>query len=274
MEIRSVYKTTKGRKLGLSLFTSVNPDAPVLLFLHGFKGFKDWGFIPWLGEQFSANGIHFLSMNFSHNGISLHGTEFTETEKFSKNTYSLELEEALEVATLTERGFFNGITSPVRGIFGHSRGGGIALVAASRIPGLFAAAVWAPVSNFYRYSPEVLEAWRNRAYLEVANARTGQVFQVNYSLYNDLEKNSKALDIEAAVKRMQIPLCVVHGTSDDSVPDQEGKDVATWAGDLSELHLIEAANHAFGAVHPFVGSNPQLETAFNKTLQFFQKHLS
>ena len=108
MEIKTIYKTTRGKKLALSFFATEETDAAVILFLHGFKGFKDWGFIPWLGKQFSARGFHFLCFNYSQNGISLQSEEFTELDKFARNTYSLELEETLEIAQLPGRGFFSG----------------------------------------------------------------------------------------------------------------------------------------------------------------------
>jgi len=39
------------------------------VYVHGFKGFKDWGFVPYIGETFASKGFAFLTFNFSHNGI-------------------------------------------------------------------------------------------------------------------------------------------------------------------------------------------------------------
>ncbi len=30
---------------------------PVLLFAHGFKGFKDWGFFPYASERFASSAF-------------------------------------------------------------------------------------------------------------------------------------------------------------------------------------------------------------------------
>ena len=43
---------------------------PVLIFLHGFKGFKDWGHFPMVAEYLARSGFAVLRFNFSHNGTS------------------------------------------------------------------------------------------------------------------------------------------------------------------------------------------------------------
>ena len=80
--------------------------APCLIFVHGFKGFKDWGFWPYSGNYFAGKGFFVLSFNFSHNGIGKNLTEFTEHDKFADNTFSLELEELNEIIDALLDGFF------------------------------------------------------------------------------------------------------------------------------------------------------------------------
>jgi len=42
---------------------------PVVVACHGFKGFKDWGFHPWLGEHLADAGLAAVHFDFSRNGV-------------------------------------------------------------------------------------------------------------------------------------------------------------------------------------------------------------
>ena len=39
---------------------------PVILFNHGFKGFKDWGPFNLMASKFAEAGFVFIKMNFSY----------------------------------------------------------------------------------------------------------------------------------------------------------------------------------------------------------------
>ena len=45
------------------------PPRTAVVVVHGFKGFKDWGFFPHLCEEIAAGGHAVVSFNFSWNGI-------------------------------------------------------------------------------------------------------------------------------------------------------------------------------------------------------------
>jgi len=49
---------------------------PVIIFLHGFKGFKDWGAFPDACAELSAAGFAVVAMNSSLNGVGESMTEF------------------------------------------------------------------------------------------------------------------------------------------------------------------------------------------------------
>ena len=43
---------------------------PIVIFCHGYKGFKDWGAWDLMAEEFSKAGVFFIKFNFSHsNGL-------------------------------------------------------------------------------------------------------------------------------------------------------------------------------------------------------------
>ena len=46
--------------------------APLVLCAHGFKGFRAWGFWPYICERLAAAGFHALRLDYSHNGVEAH----------------------------------------------------------------------------------------------------------------------------------------------------------------------------------------------------------
>ena len=65
---------TLASRLGDSIHGDLRlPDGsgphPVVVCCHGFKGFKDWGFHPWLGTLLAGAGLAAVHFDFSRNGV-------------------------------------------------------------------------------------------------------------------------------------------------------------------------------------------------------------
>jgi pimeloyl-ACP methyl ester carboxylesterase len=152
----------------------------------------------------------------------------------------------------------------------------VALLTAGAEPRVRAVVTWASVSHWNRWPPEVLAEWRACGYIEVENARTKQVFRLTTDLLDDLEAHGHGrLNIERAVRALAargVPMLIVHGDGDESVPIGEGRDLAGWGG--GELRVISGANHTFGAVHPFRGRTPDLGAVMSETVAFFRRHVA
>ena len=86
--------TSDGKK---QMSDSADRKLPVIIVCHGFKAFKDWGPFPAIGRYFAESGFVSIVFNFSHNGIGKNFRKFSEREKFSVNTFSLELEDVATV---------------------------------------------------------------------------------------------------------------------------------------------------------------------------------
>jgi len=250
--------------------------SPCLIFVHGFKGFKNWGFGPYIGNYFSSKGFFVLSFNFSHNGIGESLTEFDELDRFAENTFSLELDELSQLISAYLNGFFGGTSNTNLGLLGHSRGGGISILTANQNPAVSAVAVWSSVSTFDRYTRRQKEVWRDRGVFEVINSRTRQMMRLNISLLDDLEENKKdKLNIENAVRDLKKPLLIVHGEQDLAVPVKEAEKLYSYSDkELSELFIVPAAGHTFDIKHPFEGTNEKFESILEKTYQFFNQNLN
>jgi dienelactone hydrolase len=244
-------------------------QVPLIIVLHGFKGFKDWGFFPDLCTRFTESGYASLCFNFSRNGIGQDLMEFTELDKFATNTYSHELSDVKSVIrAIDDQVIGKNIVDPQRmAIIGHSRGGAVALLSALEMQERFqAVATWASISNLNRYTDDQIKKWEKNGFIEIQNARTGQIMPMNKSFIKDLQKNKKKFNLEARLPDLEIDSLFIHGLNDTSVPAQESENLHQWCGAYhKKLELIEDADHTFNIKHPFSKINDQYELASTLT---------
>lgn len=251
--------------------------ASVVVACHGFKGFKDWGFWPATGRRFAEAGIALVTFNVSGSGIGDDPETFTELDRFAENTLGKELQDLGAVLdAVSNRELPLGDVDIRRlGLLGHSRGGGIALIRASRDPRVRALVTWAAVAAFDRFDEETERIWRERGYVEVPNTRTGQVFRMNLDFLDDLRANRDTYDPVAAARRLRIPSLFIHGTRDESVPADEAQQLSRAADPgYGRLALIQGAGHTFGATHPFSAPTEELLQVWEKSLAWFEDGLS
>jgi uncharacterized protein len=248
------------------------PPRSAVLVVHGFKGFKDWGFFPHVCEALTGDGHAVISFNFSRNGVTDDPDTFADLESFARNTFTRELDEIRRLLGEIRGGDL--LPRPVRriGLLGHSRGGGSAVLAAGEDGELDALVTWAAVARFDRWAEETKEEWRRERRIHVLNARTGQQMPLDVALLEDFEANAERLDILDTARRLETPWLIVHGEADASVPADEARELAgTNSG--AELEVIPGAGHTFEAVHPFAGSTPELDRALEVTGAHFRRHL-
>jgi hypothetical protein len=60
---------------------------------------------------------------------------------------------------------------------------------------------------------------------------------------------------------------------DESVPVQEAKDLWDRSGRKSRLLVLPHGSHTFGARHPWAGTTPELDRAFDETTGWFTANL-
>ncbi|MCX6173872.1 MAG: alpha/beta fold hydrolase [Ignavibacteriales bacterium] len=247
-----------------------------LVFVHGFKGFKDWGFGPYLGEYLANKGFFVITFNFSHNGVGENKTEFTELEKFAKNTFSREIKELNEIISAFRNDFFEVKGNTPLGLIGHSRGGAIVLLTASKRNDIDSIVTWAAISRLDRYSKRQNQEWRKKGFFEILNTRTNQMMRLDIKLLNDIENNSNSsLNIENALKNLNIPLLIAHGEQDLAVPIVEAEQLYKWSDkSRTEFYKLFSTGHTFDIVHPFNGTSEKFDKLLDKTTNFFVNHLN
>ncbi len=260
-----------------AFFTENGLKKDVVLFCHGYKGYKDWGAWDLVAEKFAQNNFFFVKMNFSHNGATPEQPiDFPDLEACGNNNFIIELDDLETVIDwLTSEEIAPGEMNSARlSLIGHSRGGGIVLLKAAEDPRVKAVATWAGVSDFASRFPagKVLEDWKKKGVAYVHNARTKQEMPHYFQFFTTFKENEDRLNIRNAVSDLNIPCLILHGDQDETVPAEEARDLQSW-GKNAKLKLITGANHTFGSSQPWQseGLPPHLETAVQETIDFFRQ---
>lgn len=253
-----------------------NTPKPVVVFCHGYKGFKDWGAWHLVAEEFAKAGFFFLKFNFSHNGGTIEQPiDFPDLEAFSENTYTKELNDVDRVLKELKSYSHEADASQVH-IIGHSRGGGLALLAAEIHNNIVKAATWAGVSDFatrFYEGTDAFKDWEKSGITYVENSRTNQQLPHKFSFYEDFDANREAYTIKRAVSNTQKPLLIVHGSEDTTVPLHESESIKEWAPQ-GKLHVIEGADHVFQTKHPWKKETlpNEMKEAVKETAKFFKSN--
>ena len=182
-----------------------NLDVPrharaLVILIHGFEGFKDWGFFPWLAECLRDD--KFAICRFTMSG------DTTKVQLADLRAVVAHCQKRLPIPTF---------------LLGHSRGGGVAILGASEVANLRGVVTWSAIAD---------------------------------------------ADILAAASHLDVPLLVVHGKRDATVPVGQSSKIAAQARDASRL-LIGGASHTFNAIHPLVHVPRALELAEAVSARFF-----
>ncbi|WP_417875415.1 alpha/beta hydrolase family protein [Winogradskyella sediminis] len=227
----------------------------IVIFCHGYKGFKDWGAWNIMAEMFAQLGCCFIKFNFSHNGGTMENPiDFPDLEAFGNNNYSKELEDLDAVITWSQNRFASNKTININNIsvIGHSRGGGIAILKSSIDTRIAQLITLASVSNFENRfgTEEAIKTWKEEGVKYVVNGRTKQQMPHYYQFFEDFKANENSLNIEAAIKQIEIPILILHGDKDSSVNISEAKALHQWQPN-SQLTIVENADHVFNTKHPW-----------------------
>lgn len=245
---------------------------PIIIFSHGFKGFKDWGHFNVMAQQFAEAGFVFIKFNFSYNGTTTEDPlNFGDLEAFGNNNYIIELDDlkkvmdwALSYEALKKESDGNKLY-----LLGHSRGGGITILKAGEDARVKKIVTWASVSQMDRNKPLTVETWKRDGVVYAKNARTKQDMPLYYQFYETILANKERLNIHHAVKRLTIPFLIVHGTADTAVKYRDAEELLLWAKH-GKLLKIENGDHTFGVKHPFREPLPEMaKEVIEKTIGFF-----
>jgi alpha-beta hydrolase superfamily lysophospholipase len=230
----------------------------IIIFCHGFKGFKDWGCWQMVADYFVDNGFAFLKFNFSHNGMGLEDSvEFTALDKFATNTFGKEMKDidSVEQFIVNELpGILPEINVGKISIIGHSKGGVSALLYCTQYDTkITKVCTWASPFDFHRsWNSKFINKWRSEGVQYIKNARTNQMMPMNREVLEDMEINKEKYSLLNAGQKLQIPYLIIQGTNDAAVKMEEF-DLLKKHFSKAKNQIILEANHVFGGSHPYVG---------------------
>lgn len=270
------FKGSAGKLITADLtYAKYNDEVPIVVFAHGFKGFKDWGAWPLAAEIFAIKGLPFFKFNFSHNGTSPENlASFADLRGFGNNNFKIELDDLGLVLDFIQNKApkfefkWNGELC----LIGHSRGGAISLLKASNDDRITKCATWASVSDLERYiEMKEFSKWKEDGVHYISNSRTNQDMPIYFQFVEAYAQNADQLNVSSNLEKLECPLLIVHGTNDKVVPSEDAQTLYEEVAH-SILIEIENANHTFNTKHPLTDRKipKAFAEAIAETIEFFK----
>ncbi|GBD06988.1 hypothetical protein HRbin21_00798 [bacterium HR21] len=273
-----LVSTSGERILGDLRWLPSRGTGPMIIMLHGFTGFKDWGFFPYVATEFALRGACVVTFNFSLSGY-IEGSDRVERpELFARNTIGQEVADTRTVITAFTKRTVEAPASWWKRwnkrlfLLGYSRGAGVALITLREDPklGVERLALWSPVTTFDHYTERQKKRWRQRGTLEVSHTRTSQILHMNVEYLEDLEANVERYNLHRAIAALRCPTLIVHGMHDITVPLRSVQELVAAAPEgLVKLHVLPHTGHTFGVDHPMRQPSPAVIEATTVTAEFF-----
>lgn len=239
---------------------SSGASAPPVVLFHGFRGYKDWGFIPLLAKRLAEEGMVAVAFSASGSGIRDRDGAFAEPERLRRNTYARELADlgrVVDWAVNRTRGPAEG--PPKAGLVGHSRGGTLCLLDAASDSRIGCVATLGAQSQVGIWKPEQIAAWERGEDVSVYDFRARSRLSIGPDLWDDFKRNQGRYDVPRAVESLETPLLIVHGDRDTVVALEHAQRIASHAAAaMTELRIIEGAGHTFQGGDRIRRTPPQL----------------
>ncbi|MGA0046254.1 MAG: alpha/beta hydrolase family protein [Candidatus Kapaibacteriota bacterium] len=249
---------------------------PLVLLLHGFKGFRNWAFWPVAAQGLAQQGFAVVRLDFALNGMCCTNDRVIALEDFAQNTLMNEVhdvEDFLEAITQeSELATLAAVVDPeTLHVIGHSRGGGIAMVVGRRRleqgKPLTTVTGWNSVGSWERIGPHQIDQWRQQGYYVVQHARTQQELRMNYTYVESYLEHRDELSLQRAVAGLGDRLHFVHAETDLTVPLAEVRRLLRDADRATTIDVIPGSTHTFGMQHPIDHVTPAFAQVLTLTVQ-------
>lgn len=267
-----IYVGSENRESLYDFSVPENPKA-IVVFVHGYKGYKDWGAWNLVQKTFVESGFGFIKFNLSHNGGTVNEPiDFSDLDAFGRNDYSKDLYDINRIIKLLHAWMDeNKLELPIY-LLGHSKGGGEAILYTHLYKGISKLVTWAAISDIECRFPtaDAMDDWRVNGVYYVKNSRTNQLMPHYYSFYENYIENKERFHIQTACENINIPFLPIHGDMDLSVSISEGILISRWA--QVDLEIIKGAGHTFQTKQPWESENipEDMKKVLDKTIGFFK----
>jgi len=279
-----VISSTEGLPIRWDLYSPISGTSrefPVILFIHGFKGFKDWGAFPDACEDLARSGFGVVAFNLSLGGVGENPTDLDRMDLFSRQTFTQDLDDIRSIIQALQKGEIKDshthLNTDFLGIVGHSRGGHLAIVAAAEFDSIQCLVTWSAVGNYLDFWTDSMKKdWEKDGVTQVLNLRTQKNMPLGKVVYDDAIENEDRVIAMHRVKELRVPSLFIHAREDETVPypHSEQLHIHSAAKD-KELRLIAKAGHTFGVSHPFQEDDfpKPFQELVDETIGWFREHL-
>lgn len=235
---------------------------PLVVLVHGFKGFRNWAFFPFAAQHFASLGAFVLRFDFAYNGMQGSNDRVLSESDFAVNTVTQECADLSVVLKSIESD--NHLTALLDScwdgrihLIGHSRGAAITLISAAEyaaIQGHFAhiskIVLWNPVGSLARWTERQKKIWLSDGFVTVENSRTKQLLRMDASYVKDIDNNLERFNLATHLNQLAERTLVVHAAQDVTVPLKESRKLIDRSGSHVHLQVIDNTGHTFGITHP------------------------
>jgi len=181
------------------IYSDTSEPKPVVVFCHGYKGYKDWGAWQLMLKEIAKQGNFVVAFNFSHNGGTIEQPiDFPDLEAFGNDNFSKQqddLQSVIDEVLSSEFKFASHVNVNSVTIIGHSRGGAMAMIKAAEENKITKVITLASVSTYETSFPkgEELEKWEKEGVRYITNGRTKQEMPLYYQLFENFKENNAEL---------------------------------------------------------------------------------
>jgi uncharacterized protein len=256
--------------------TEINPILkPINIIIHGFKGFRTWGFIPTLAKEIAQEVGPSIAIDFSLDGTEdKSGEIYYNNDDFRRNTISQMLLEIKSLLDFIQNGEFSDeFNCKFNGkinLIGHSMGGALSIITAFEDQGISKICLWATPQKLIWNTDRQKTEWREKGFMEIKIQSTGQILNLDVGYLEDKENNLQRFDLLQSISSLEIPICIIHGKQDFTVRLHSAEELRDAASDNEnmEYHIIEKCNHVFNTSHPFSEIKKPLSESISYTINF------
>jgi alpha-beta hydrolase superfamily lysophospholipase len=241
------FKNSNGLNLVGILHNPENKTDSAVIIAHGFTSNKDYPRHIKTADALASKGIAAFRMDFGGSGES-DGREITIASELD------DLESAIKY--MKNLGYEN------MGLLGESLGGLISLKAYS--DDIKAIILWAPVTRI-RQTLQLTDlekkSLEDKGYF--IRVKDGKDFKIPQEYINERLN----VDKESVLREVKIPVLIIHGTEDKTIPISDSEDAIGFLPHGSSLDVIK------GWGHGEVEMEKQMDVIIPKTVDWFKDHL-
>ncbi len=245
-----MIKNENGIELLGDVHTPAGPARACVILLHGFKGYKDYGFIPVLAHDLCEQGCLVHRFNSSTSGMTNEIQTFARPDLFEQDTWTSQVVDLVRVIEAIRSGELQGNGLPIY-IVGHSRGGATALLTAGRHGkelDLHGVVTINAIDRCNKMSEHEQQQIIERGYIITESARTKQSLKISSRWLSEQLEDPEAHNVLGQAEKIECPVCVIHGDDDQAVDSSAGRAIANTCD--TELVLLKNGNHVLNMSNP------------------------